>query len=233
MPQQARPYFVSCLLLVLVTNSAFAQSTVKDASPTLKTYGLADELDGKTTKAVLETLLSGRQSVRVSLDLSLKRIVALGNEADHRTIVDTIDVLQNPIRIDADTFVSQPTRSGQFLRVYALDDSVSSIAKTIVESILADHEGVRLSVDPKNRNLIVFAAGPEHQLIAESLGELLRSNSDDHRGSETIDTSRNGFVIHSFLNQLLLLNSKTGDTWILEKTDVSQTPTWTRVNRDK
>jgi hypothetical protein len=221
-----------CLLLVLVTIPAFGQSQPSESSPTLSTYRLPESLDANTTKAVLETLLTDRRGVKLTLDLAQKRIVALGQETDHRTIVDALDILQNPIRVDADTYVSQPTRSGKFLRVYALNDSAKSIAKTMIESILADHEGVRLAVDSNSGNLVVFAAGTEHDLIAQSLGELLRSTPDASSESEPVDASRNIFVIHSFENQPLLLNSRTGDTWILKKTEESRLPTWTRIIRD-
>ncbi len=222
----------TCLLLISGMTPSFSQTSNVNETPLVVTYRLPDSLDANTAEDVLETVLSGCDSVRIGLDPSNRNIIASARPKYHKMISDTIAILQKPVRIDAESLTDQSFQSGKYLCVYALDDSMKTIAKMVVESLLADKNGVKLHVDPKTSNLIVMASAPEHRLIATSLAELSRNSPDSKQLLKSAGTE-SAFSIHSLGNSLILLNSDTGDTWILVGTNDAESPAWTRINRDK
>ena len=221
-----------CLLLIPGTVPSFAQSRSVNETPMVTAYRLPKTLDGKIAEDILRSMLSGREGVRLAFDQSTGNLVASARPNDHVEIANTLEILQKPVRINAESISGQPTRSGNYLCVYALDGSIKNTAHGVVESLLAGKDGVRLALDPKASNLNVMAAAPEHQLIASVLSELSQKSHDPAKIITSTD-DQNFFSIHTLRDNLILLNSQSGDTWILSEAKEAESRAWTRINRNK
>ena len=200
--------------------------------PTLTAYRLPSTLDAKITEDVIKDLLSGHEGVRIAMDQTTGNLVVSASRTDHVTIANTLAILEKPVPISEGGDSTNRTRIGSYLRVYALDGSITKMAHGVVESLLAGKDGVRLAVDPTANRLIVMAAAPEHQLVASALSELTKKSPNTEKAMSSIDDQR-VFSIHTLGNTLVLLNSQTGDTWLLSDAKNAESKAWTLINRDK
>lgn len=113
-----------------------------------------------------------------------------------------------------------------------LDDGTTKAVYHILESILASHTGVKLAFEPSSKSLILVADAPVHQLVEKLLDDFSRKFSENSRSMNSLDNTRK-YAIHIFQDTLILLNSETGDTWVLSKAKDARTPFWTQLNREE
>lgn len=225
---------VICLSVMLVNGVVplLAQQPSVTEVPTLTAYRLPSTLDAKITEDVIKDLLSGHEGVRVALDQATGNLIVSASRNDHATIANTLAILEKPVPIGEGGDSANRTRTGSYLRVYALDGSITKMAHGVVEALLAGKDGVRLAMDPTANKLIVMAAAPEHQLVASVLSELSKKSPNSEKAMSSIDDQR-VFSIHTLGNTLVLLNSQTGGTWILSDAKDAETKAWTLINRDQ
>lgn len=225
---------VMCLSVLLVHGAVplLAQQQPVSEVPTLTAYRLPSTLDAKITEDVIKDLLSGHEGVRVALDQATGNLVVAATRNDHLTIANTLAILEKPVPVGERGDSANRSQTGSYLRVYAVDGSITKMAYGVVESLLAGKDGVRLAMDSTTNKLIVMAANPEHQSVASALSELAKNFPNSEKATSSIDDPR-VFSIHALGNTLVLLNSHTGDSWILSDTKNAESKAWTLINRDR
>lgn len=112
---------------------------------------------------VLRGLFRGRQDVQLSLDEQNDAIVAVASPAQHETIRNLIDQLEKEARTDA----------AVRLVLYPLKDAdQDAVLQTL--NLLFEKQGakVRLSVEPRDNQLVAIARPEQHAAIEKALEQL-------------------------------------------------------------
>lgn len=112
---------------------------------------------------VLRGLFRGRQDVQLSLDEQNDAIVAVASPAQHETIRNLIDQLEKEARTDA----------AVRLVLYPLKDAdPDAVLQTL--NLLFEKQGakVRLSVEPRDNQLVAIARPEQHAAIEKALEQL-------------------------------------------------------------
>jgi len=112
---------------------------------------------------VLRGLFRGRQDVQLSLDEQNDAIVAVASPAQHETIRNLIDQLEKEARTDA----------AVRLVLYPLKDAdPDAVLQTL--NLLFEKQGakVRLSIEPRDNQLVAIARPEQHAAIEKALEQL-------------------------------------------------------------
>ncbi len=106
----------------------------------------------------LQTLFATRPTVRLSLDVKNRKIVAMATPGEHETIQRVIDEIESGSSLDKDSV----------FEVHSLEGADPTIVMQLLTNLLKDSQAV-LSTDPRGEQLVAVATPEQHQTIREAI----------------------------------------------------------------
>ncbi len=126
----------------------------------LKAYQIRTA-DPATLLSNLQVLFAPRPTVRLSLDLKNRKIVAMAAPGEQETIQRVIDEIESGSPLDADaTFEVHPLR-----------DADSAVVMQVLTNLLKDSQAV-LSTDARGEQLVAVATPEQQQTIRDAIQRL-------------------------------------------------------------
>jgi type II secretory pathway component GspD/PulD (secretin) len=109
----------------------------------------------------LQVLFATRPTVRLSLDLKNRKIVAMAAPGEHETIQRVIDEVESGSPIDADAK----------FEVHQLAGADPTVVMQVLTNLLKDTRAV-LSTDARGEHLVAVATPEQHQTIKDAIARL-------------------------------------------------------------
>jgi type II secretory pathway component GspD/PulD (secretin) len=126
----------------------------------LKAYQIRTA-EPSTLLSNLQVLFATRPTVRLSLDLKNRKIVAMAAPGEHETIQRVIDEVESGSPLDADAK----------FEVHPLAGADSTVVMQVLTNLLKDTRAV-LSTDARGEHLVAVATPEQHQTIRDAIARL-------------------------------------------------------------